>query len=99
MLLPALGGRGSVPPELIKTVGHGAGTAVLAANSPLLDGGCGEDVWGVVMPEWMLAVLIPVGLLGVGVCTFLIWATLGTDRPVEHHSSMPSSWKGPEGGG
>ncbi|PWK65138.1 hypothetical protein BCL76_113125 [Streptomyces sp. CG 926] len=51
------------------------------------------------MPEWLLAVLIPTGLLGVGVCTFLIWAALGTDMPVEHHSSMPSSWKGPEGGG
>lgn len=50
------------------------------------------------MPEWLLAVLIPIGLLGVGVCAFLIWAALGTDRPVEHHSSMPSSWKGPEGG-
>ncbi len=54
---------------------------------------------GVVMLGWLLAVLIPAGLLGVGTCAFLIWAKLGTDRPVEHHSTMGSSWKGPEGGG
>lgn len=49
------------------------------------------------MPEWLFAVLIPVGLLGVGACAFLIWAALGTERLVEHHSSMPSSWEGPAG--
>ncbi|WP_159048702.1 hypothetical protein [Streptomyces sp. NRRL F-4489] len=39
---------------------------------------------------WLIALLIPVGLLGLGTAVFAIWAYLGTDRPVEHHSSMPS---------
>lgn len=42
VLLPALGGRGSAPPVRIKTVGHGADTAVLTANSPLLEGTSGR---------------------------------------------------------
>ncbi|MFJ5830075.1 hypothetical protein [Streptomyces sp. NPDC093089] len=39
------------------------------------------------MPEWLIAVLIPVGLSGLGTGAFLIWARLGTDRPVEHHNT------------
>ncbi|MFJ8658802.1 hypothetical protein [Streptomyces sp. NPDC093795] len=44
------------------------------------------------MPEWLWAVLIPAGLAGVGVGGFLIWAKLGTDRPVEHHSVEQKEW-------
>ncbi|MFI8517132.1 hypothetical protein ACIGEZ_04780 [Streptomyces sp. NPDC085481] len=44
------------------------------------------------MPEWLIAVLIPVGLTGLGAVAFLVWARLGTDRPVEHEGSMPEEW-------
>ncbi|MFD3335257.1 hypothetical protein ACFWV1_21780 [Streptomyces sp. NPDC058700] len=44
------------------------------------------------MPEWLMAVLIPVGMIGLGTAGFLIWARLGSDRPVEHHSSAPKEW-------
>ncbi|MET9364561.1 hypothetical protein ABZX93_27080 [Streptomyces sp. NPDC006632] len=43
------------------------------------------------MPEWALAVLIPVGLLGVGLGTFWVWACLGTKEPVNHDNPMPET--------
>ena len=39
------------------------------------------------VPEWLWAVLIPVGLTGLGLGGFLAWAKYGTDRPVEHHNT------------
>ncbi|MFD9409728.1 hypothetical protein ACFWBN_22305 [Streptomyces sp. NPDC059989] len=49
------------------------------------------------MPEWLLAVLIPGGMVALGLGAFLLWARFGTEDPVEHHSSMPHTWDPPEG--
>ncbi|MGW6563857.1 hypothetical protein [Streptomyces sp. NPDC054975] len=43
------------------------------------------------MPEWVLAVLIPVGLLTVGLGVFLVWARFGTKEPREHDNVMPET--------
>lgn len=43
------------------------------------------------MPDWALAILIPVGLLAVGLVTFLIWARLGTKEPLKHDNRMPET--------
>ncbi len=43
------------------------------------------------MPEWALAILIPVGLLAVGLGTFLLWARLGTKEPLKHDNRMPET--------
>ncbi|MBZ4320509.1 hypothetical protein [Streptomyces huiliensis] len=40
------------------------------------------------MPEWALAILIPVGLLAVGLGAFLIWARLGTKEPLKHDNQI-----------
>ncbi|MEU7005361.1 hypothetical protein [Streptomyces sp. NPDC046332] len=44
------------------------------------------------MPDWVLAVLIPVGLLTVGVGVFLLWPRLGTKEPLEHDNPMPETY-------
>ncbi|WP_418961180.1 hypothetical protein [Streptomyces tritici] len=49
------------------------------------------------MLDSIVAVVIPMGLLGVGGLAFWLWAHWGTDAPVEHHSSMPSKPDWPEG--
>ncbi|QKW10535.1 hypothetical protein HUT18_33080 [Streptomyces sp. NA04227] len=49
------------------------------------------------MVQWVWAGLVPVGVLGVGAGVFWVWARMGTDRPVEHHSSMPTEYVPPEG--
>ncbi|MDG4859707.1 hypothetical protein P8605_16375 [Streptomyces sp. T-3] len=41
--------------------------------------------------EWVLAVLIPVALVAVGLCAFLVWAHLGTKRPLRHDNPMPET--------
>lgn len=46
---------------------------------------------GGVMPEWVLAKLIPVGLLAVGLGVFLVWARLGTKEPLPHDNRMPET--------
>lgn len=43
------------------------------------------------MPEWALAILIPVGLLAVGLGVFLVWARLGTKEPLPHDNRMPET--------
>ncbi|MFI9046116.1 hypothetical protein [Streptomyces sp. NPDC053427] len=43
------------------------------------------------MPEWVLAILVPVGLLAVGLGTFLVWARLGTKEPLHHDNQMPET--------
>ncbi|MBT2479743.1 hypothetical protein [Streptomyces sp. ISL-94] len=49
------------------------------------------------MLDWILAVVIPVALFAMGALAFWLWVRWGTDDPVEHHSSMPSSPDWPEG--
>ncbi|MCX5226336.1 hypothetical protein ABZY16_31325 [Streptomyces sp. NPDC006553] len=44
------------------------------------------------MPEWLWAALIPGGMIGLGAVGFLVWAKLGTDRPVEHHGVEQKEW-------
>ncbi|MFF5971873.1 hypothetical protein ACFY7C_10145 [Streptomyces sp. NPDC012769] len=45
------------------------------------------------MPEWLIAVLVPVGMLGLGAGAFLVWVKFGTDRPVEHHGpGLQDEW-------
>ncbi|HEY9374690.1 hypothetical protein [Streptomyces sp.] len=44
------------------------------------------------MSEWVLAVVIPVGLLGLGVGVFLVWAHKGTKEPLEHDNRMPETY-------
>ncbi|MFD9597384.1 hypothetical protein ACFWA9_32170 [Kitasatospora sp. NPDC059973] len=51
------------------------------------------------MLEWILVVLIPVGLVAVAGLAYWWWARVGTERPVEHHSSMPSEYHGTDGAG
>ncbi|WP_354644422.1 hypothetical protein [Kitasatospora camelliae] len=49
------------------------------------------------MPEWLLAVAVPVGVLGLVGGGFWLWARHGTQDPVEHHSSMPDEYTPPDG--
>ncbi|MGV9268574.1 hypothetical protein ACWDRR_28350 [Kitasatospora sp. NPDC003701] len=51
------------------------------------------------MLERLLVGLIPVGLVAVAGFAYWCWAKLGTERPVEHHGSMPAEHRGPEGAG
>jgi hypothetical protein len=51
------------------------------------------------MPEWALAILIPVGLLAVGLGTFLVWARLGTKEPLNHGDNRMPETHFRQGGG
>ncbi|MEV0014180.1 hypothetical protein [Streptomyces tendae] len=41
------------------------------------------------MPEWLIAVLVPIGLLGVCAGAFLVCASLDTHNPVHRDTSDP----------
>lgn len=41
------------------------------------------------MPEWLIAALIPIGLLGVCAAAFLVWVSLGTQKPVHRDPAEP----------
>lgn len=43
------------------------------------------------MPEWVWAILVPAGLLAVGLGAFLVWARLGTKEPLKHDNRMPET--------
>ncbi|GJF32467.1 hypothetical protein KNE206_51670 [Kitasatospora sp. NE20-6] len=45
----------------------------------------------------LLAVLIPVAALAAVGCGYWLWARLGTEDPVEHHSSVPHEYTPPDG--
>jgi hypothetical protein len=49
------------------------------------------------MPEWLIAVLIPLGLLGLGAAVYLVWVSLGTQDPVGRDVSDPDKdhWSHP----
>jgi len=59
---------------------------------PGRDGGEGHR-----MLEWLVAALVPVGVLALCGVGYWIWAAHGTEDPVEHHSSMPSQPDWPDG--
>ncbi|MEU0445532.1 hypothetical protein [Streptomyces tendae] len=44
---------------------------------------------GVSMPEWLIAVLIPIGLLVVCAGAFLVWVSVDTHNPVHRDTSDP----------
>ncbi|WP_371493841.1 hypothetical protein OG871_02190 [Kitasatospora sp. NBC_00374] len=39
----------------------------------------------------------PSAVLGIAGIGYWLWATFGTEEPVEHHSSMPSEYDPPDG--
>ncbi|WP_415948121.1 hypothetical protein [Streptomyces sp. KLOTTS4A1] len=49
------------------------------------------------MPTWLIAILIPVGLLALCVAVYLAWVALGTQKPVHRDPSDPDvdHWSNP----
>ncbi|GHA53354.1 hypothetical protein [Streptomyces tendae] len=43
------------------------------------------------MPEWLIAVLIPIGLLVVCAGAFLVWVSVDTHNPVHRDTSDPEA--------
>ncbi|MFJ3792374.1 hypothetical protein [Kitasatospora sp. NPDC090091] len=49
------------------------------------------------MLDWVLAILVPAGIVAAAAGAYWCWARFGTDRPVDHHSSMPNEPDFPDG--